>query len=99
MEDHNTTMASEPAAALLTEEVRKSGLLSQVMSLSQSDKKALVSYLRQETGTENPFMTDDFGRIILSKEMKETIIQAERDLEAGKCLSESAFRERFAKWL
>ena len=37
--------------------------------------------------------------IILSKEMREAVFQAERDLEVGKCLSEAAFKERFAKWL
>ena len=99
MEDKDVTMASEPAAAVLTEEVRQSGLLSQVMKLSQSDKVALIKYLRLETGTEDPFKTDEFGRIALTKEMREAVAQAERDLEAGKCLSESSFKERFAKWL
>ena len=38
MEDNNMSKVEEPAAAILSEEVRKSGLLSQVLSLSQSDK-------------------------------------------------------------
>lgn len=52
-----------------------------------------------ETSTEDSFKTDEFGRIALTKEMREAVAQAERDLEAGKCLSESSFKERFAKWL
>ncbi len=99
MEDKEMTIATEPAAAFLTEEVRKSGLLSQVMNLSQTDKEALVRYLRLDIETENPFKTDEFGRIILSKDMQNAVVQAERDLDAGKCLTESAFKERFAKWL
>ena len=99
MEDNNMSKVEEPAAAILSEEVRKSGLLSQVLSLSQSDKVALVKYLRQETGTEDPFKTDEFGRITLSKEMRQAVVQAEREYEDGKCLSEADFKERFAKWL
>lgn len=67
--------------------------------MSQTDKEALVRYLRLDIETENPFKTDEFGRIILSKDMQNAVVQAERDLEAGKCLTESAFKERFAKWL
>ena len=87
MEDNNMSKVEEPAAAILSEEVRKSGLLSQVLSLSQSDKVALVKYLRQDTGTEDPFKTDEFGRITLSKEMRQAVVQAEREYEDGKCLS------------
>ena len=99
MEDKDVIMVPEPAVAVLTEEVRKSGLLNQVMKLSQSDKETLVKYLRLETGTEDPFKTDELGRIVLTKEMKEAVARAECDLEAGKCLSESSFKERFSKWL
>ena len=99
MEDKDIMIASEPAAALLSEDVRRSGLLSQVMKLSQPDKVALIKYLRQDTGTEVLFKSDEFGRIVLSKDMREAVAQAERDLETGKCLSEAAFKERFAKWL
>ena len=38
MEDKELTTVSEPAAAMLSEDVRKSGLLSQVMKLSQPDE-------------------------------------------------------------
>ena len=99
MENDNLLMVSEPAAALLSEEVRSSGLLSQVMKLSQPDKVALIKYLRQETDTETPFKPDEFGRIMLTKEMRESVSKAERDFEEGKCLSEADFKERFAKWL
>ena len=99
MEDNEILIASEPAVALLTEEVRRSGLLSQVMNLSQSDKVALIKYLRQDTKSEEFFKADEFGRIILSGEMRDAVVQAEHDLDSGKCLSESVFKERFAKWL
>lgn len=99
MEDKDIMIASEPASASLSEDVRRSGILSQVMKLSQPDKVALIKYLRQDTGTEIPFKSDEYGKIILSKDMCEAVAQAERDLEAGKCLSESAFKERFAQWL
>lgn len=99
MEDNEILRASEPAAALLSEEVRSSGLLSQVMKLSQTDKVALIKYLRQDTDTETPFKQDEFGRIMLTKEMMESVSKAEHDYEEGKCLSEADFKERFAKWL
>ena len=99
MEDNKILKASEPAAALLSEEVRSSGLLSQVMKLSQPDKVALIEYLHQDTDTETPFKPDEFGRIMLTKEMRESVSKAERDFEEGKCLSEADFKERFAKWL
>ena len=38
MEENDVMLAAEPAAALLSEEVRRSGILSQVMKLSQPDK-------------------------------------------------------------
>ena len=99
MEENDIMIAAEPATALLSESVRKSGLLSQVMKLSQSDKVALVRYLNQEVDKEEPFKTDEFGRIILTQEMRNAVKRAEQDFEDGKCLSESDFNERFAKWL
>ena len=99
MEDKDIMTASEPAASLLSEDVRRSGLLSQVMNLSQPDKVALIRYLRQETETEVPFKSDEFGRIMLTKDMRESVAKAERDYEEGNCLSEADFKERFAKWL
>ena len=99
VDSDNEQIVSEPAAALLSEEVRTGGLLSQVMKLSQSDKVALVRYLNQEVDKEEPFKTDEFGRIILTQEMRNAVKRAEQDFEDGKCLSESDFNERFAKWL
>ena len=91
--------AAEPVAAMLSESVTQSGLLNQVMGLSRTDKVALIRYLKEDTGTEDFFKTDEVGRIMLTKKMKEAIVKAERDMDEGKCLSESDFKERFAKWL
>ena len=88
MEENDIMIAAEPAAVLLSENVRKSGLLSQVMKLSQPDKVALIAYLSKE-----------FGRIQLTQEMRDAVVKAERDFEDGKCFSEADFKERFAKWL
>ena len=99
MEDDVTMKVSEPPAALLSEEVRKSGLLGQIMKLSQPDKEALIMYLKKDVDNEERFRTDEFGRIKLTQEMKNAVLKAERDFENGKCFSESDFKERFAKWL
>ena len=99
MEDNDIMIAAEPAAALLSENVRKSGLLSQVMKLSQPDKVALIAYLSKDVAKEESFKTDEFGRIKLTQEMRDAAVKAERDYENGKCLSEADFKERFAKWL
>ncbi len=99
MTDKESMTVSEPVAATLSESVRRSGLLSQVMSLSQPDKKALIRYLKKDVEKEDAFQTDEFGRIALTAEMREDITKAERDLEEGKCLTEADFKERFAKWL
>jgi hypothetical protein len=99
MKEKDTMTAAEPAAALLSEDVRKSGLLAQVMKLSRPDKVALVKYLNKDMEMETPFDSDEFGRIKLSSEMKAAALKAERDFEAGKCFSEADFKERFAKWL
>ena len=45
------------------------------------------------------FKSDELGRILLTKEMREAVTKAERDYEEGKCFSEADFKERFAKWL
>ena len=99
MKDKESMTVAEPVAATLSESVRSSGLLGQVMSLSQLDKKALIKYLRKDVEKEEPFQTDEFGRVSLTTEMKEDVAKAERDLEKGKCFSEADFKERFAKWL
>lgn len=46
-----------------------------------------------------PFETDELGRIVLTKEMRKAVHQAEEDLKNGKCLSEEGFVNRFSKWL
>lgn len=97
MEDRDIMTASEPLAALFSEDVRRSGLLSQVMKLSKPDKVALIRYLRQDT--ETPFKSDESGRIMLTKEMREAVSKAKSDYVDGKCLTEADFKERFAKWL
>jgi hypothetical protein len=45
------------------------------------------------------FQTDELGRIILTKEMRKAVLQAEEDMKNGKCLSEEGFVKRFSKWL
>lgn len=46
-----------------------------------------------------PFKTDEYGRIILSDEMRDAISKAEQSLAEGTCLTEEMFLKRFAKWL
>ncbi len=57
----------------------------------------LIQY--QAGGSGWPFRHLQGKGLILSKDMQNAVVQAERDLDAGKCLTESAFKERFAKWL
>ena len=99
MEENDIMIAAEPAAALLSENVRKSGLLSQVMKLSQPDKVALIAYLSKDVAKEESFKADEFGRIKLTPEMRDAVVKAGRDYEDDKCFSEADFKERFAKWL
>ena len=99
MEENDIMIAAEPAAVLLSENVRKSGLLSQVMKLSQPDKVALIAYLSKDVAKEDSFKADEFGRIKLTPEMRDAVVKAERDYEDDKCFSEADFKERFSKWL
>ena len=99
MEDNETKIVQEPAVAALSENVSRSGLLGLVKGLSHPDKVALISYLKKDVGQEEPFRTDEFGRIILTKKMRDAVHLAERDLEEGKCYTESEFKARFSKWL
>lgn len=46
-----------------------------------------------------PFETDEYGRIILSEEMRDAVSKAEQSLADGTCLTEEIFLKRFAKWL
>ena len=97
--DIQKNLAAEPSAASFSESVRRSGLLGQVMSLSPTDKVALIEYLKKDIDNDSPFKTDELGRIMLTKDMRDAVGLAERDLEGGRCLTEESFRERFAKWL
>ena len=99
MEDNETMIVQEPAVAALSENVSRSGLLGLVKGLSHPDKVALISYLKKDVGQEEPFRTDEFGRIILTKKMRDAVHLAERDLEEGRCYTESEFKARFSKWL
>lgn len=99
MEDNETMIVKEPAMAALSESASKSGLLGLVKGLSHPDKVALMAYLKKEVGQEEAFKTDEFGRVVLTREMREAVHQAEKDLESGKCVNEDVFQKRFAKWL
>lgn len=99
MEEDNIQKVSEPVATMLSEEVRRSGLLSQVMKLSQPDKVALIKYLNNNIDREPLFQPDEFGKIKLTSKMRAAVAKAERDLEEGRCFSEADFKNRFAKWL
>lgn len=99
MDNQDLMTAAEPAVATLSESVSRSGLLGQVMSLSLPDKVALIAYLKKDIEKEEPFKTDEFGRIVLTKEMRDAVQQAEHDFEEGRCIGEEAFQKRFAKWL
>lgn len=92
-------IAAEPAAVALSDSVSRTGLLGQVMKLSRADKVALIKYLKLDIGLNDPFKTDEYGRIELTPQMREAAAIAERDYEEGKCLSENDFKQRFAKWL
>ena len=43
--------------------------------------------------------TDEYGRIILTEEMKEAVSKAEQSLADETCLKEEMFQKRFIKWL
>ena len=99
--DEEQMVVAEPAAAALSENVTRGGLLGQLTRLSRTDKVALIKYLKAETDadTNDSFGTDEFGRIVLTREMREAVTKAEQSLERGECLSEEGFKQRFAKWL
>ena len=77
LKEDEPMMTAEPAVAMLSESVNRTGLL----------------------GYNKSFMTDEFGRIILTQEMKDAVHKAEQDYEDGKCLTEEQFKQRFAQWL
>ena len=99
MSKENQNIASEPMAATLSDAVCRSGLLGQVMKLSREDKVALMAYIKKDIEMDEAYETDDFDRIVLSKQMKEAVVKAESSFERGECLTEEGFRHRFQKWL
>ncbi|MBQ9361797.1 MAG: hypothetical protein IJT97_00065 [Bacteroidaceae bacterium] len=102
---HNETcMTAEPAAALtygMSPALCSSGILSQIGRLDNRDKQYIVDYLRQELcdADEEPFCSDEQGRIVLTSAMTKAADEAQRAYSEGRCLTEDAFKQRFAKWL
>lgn len=48
---------------------------------------------------DEPFQTDEHGRIILTANMRDAVYKAERSMAEGTCLTEEMFQIRFAEWL
>ena len=51
------------------------------------------------THTSEPLQTDEYGRIILTKRMREAVHKAEQSISDGSCLNEDMFHARFSKWV
>jgi hypothetical protein len=62
----------------------------------EANANAVVLPIKHST---EPFKTDEYGRIILSDEMRDAVSKAEQSLAEGTCLTEEMFLKRFAKWL
>lgn len=59
----------------------------------------LRAFFLTQINYDEPFRTDEFGRIVLSDKMIESVHKAEQSLAAGTFLTEEKFQARFAKWL
>lgn len=59
----------------------------------------LRAFFLTQISHDEPFRTDDFGRIILSEKMIESVHKAEQSLTDGTCLTEEMFQAHFSKWL
>ena len=59
----------------------------------------LRAFFLTQINYDEPFRTDEYGRIVLSDKMMESVHKAEQSLAAGTCLTEEKFQARFAKWL
>ena len=59
----------------------------------------LRAFFLTQINHDEPFRTDEFGRIVLSDKMIESVHKAEQSLAAGTFLTEEKFQARFAKWL
>ena len=59
----------------------------------------LRAFFLTQINYDEPFRTDEFGRIVLSDKMIESVHKAEQSLAAGTFFTEEKFQARFAKWL
>lgn len=59
----------------------------------------LRAFFLTQINYDEPFRADEFGRIVLSDKMIESVHKAEQSLAAGTFLTEEKFQARFAKWL
>ena len=59
----------------------------------------LRAFFLTQINYDEPFRTDEYGRIVLSDKMIESVHKAEQSLAAGTFLTEEKFQARFAKWL
>ena len=59
----------------------------------------LRSFFLTQIDRDEPFQTDELGRIMLTENMREAVYKAERSMAEGTCLNEEMFQTRFAKWL
>lgn len=59
----------------------------------------LRAFFLTQISHDEPFRTDDYGRIVLSEQMIESVHKAEQSLANGTCLTEEMFQARFSKWL
>ena len=57
----------------------------------------LTQIHKEKDGNES-FLTDEFGRIMLTDAMKESLQKAEGSLAEGNCMTEEKFQTRFAQW-
>ena len=59
----------------------------------------LRSFFLTQIDRDEPFQTDELGRIMLTENMREAVYKAERSMAEGACLTEEMFQTRFANWL
>lgn len=59
----------------------------------------LRTFFLTQIDRSEPFQTDEYGRIVLTENMREAVRKAEKSLSDGSCLTEEMFQTRFAKWM
>lgn len=59
----------------------------------------LRTFFLTQIDCEEPCRTDESGRIIMTKKMREAVYKAEKSLAEGRCLTEDMFQTRFTRWL